>query len=186
MANKVTSSPISDHKVHSGWTSSAGAEDVKSGINNKHSFGSHSNVYTMFHSTDYDDYDFPPDAMDNRPTIYVDTDDSFDSDVDDDNAEPELESTTPVKRSASFGKSAIHCLKRSFTPKSKTKQASSLLRAPLIDDHGRANSFGSIQHTRQSKNDHLKVQPDLTKGTVTKSMKSKSRSNPILQIKSYS
>lgn len=165
----------------------AGADDVKNGINNKHSFGLHSNVYTTFHSTGNDDYDFPPDALDYRPTIYVDTDDSFDSDVDDDEAEPELESTVPVKRSASFGKSAIHCLKRSFAAKSKTKQASSsLLHAPLIDDYGRANSFSSIQRTRQSKSDHLKVQSDLSKGTVTKSMKSKSRSNPILQIKSYS
>ena len=185
MANKVNSSPISAHKVHNGWTSSAAAEEVKNGINNK-LYGSHSNVYTMFHSTDYDDYDFPPDAMDNRPTIYIDTDDSFDSDVDDDTAEPEVESKVPVKRSASFGKSAIHCLKRSFAAKSKTKQASSSLHAPLIDDHGRANSLSSIQRTRQSKSDHLKIHSDLPKSTITKSMKSKSRSNPILKMKPYS
>lgn len=171
MANKVSSSPISSHKVYSGWTSSAATEEVKNGINN-------------FRSTDHD-YDFPSDAMDNRPTIYIDTeehesDDSFDSDDDDDYAEPEVESTKPMKRSSSFGKTAIHSLKRSFISKSKAKQDSNSLHTPLINDYGRSNSLGSIQHTRESKANHLKVQhSDLAKHK-TKHMKSKSRSNPIL------
>ena len=185
MASKVGNSPITSHKVHSGWTSSAAAEAIKNGvnINNLHN-GSYSNAHTMFHSTDYDDYDFPPDAMDNPPTIYIDaegqdSDDSFDSDVDDDYAEPEDESSMPVKTSASFGKTALNSLKRGFV--AKTKKGSSSLHAPLIDDYGRSNSLGSIQHIRHCKSDHLKIQQsDLSKDESTKTMKSKSRSNPAL------
>lgn len=182
MAHKVGGSPISSHKVYSGWTSSKATEQIN-GINDELS---HSNAYTMYQSSNNNIYDFPPDAMYNRPAIYIDTDehesdDSFDSDDDDDYADPEVESTVPVKRSASFGKTAINSLKRSFIPKSKTKQDSNSLHAPLINGHGRAKSLGSIQHTKQPKADHLKVQhSDCSKGTITKSMKSKSRSNPTL------
>ena len=182
MASKVSSSPMLSRKVHSGWTSSAAAEDINNGINN-HSYVSHSNAHVMFRSTDYDDYDFPPDAMDGRPMIYIDTeghesDNSFDSDFDDDYAEPEDDSSKPVKRSSSFGKTALNSLKRGFI--AKTKKGSSSLQAPLINDITRTSSAGSIQRVRQSKADHLKVQQSDV-SNLTKSMKSKSRSNPCLK-----
>lgn len=185
MATKVTNSPIANHKVHSGWTSSTAAEAIKNGINvNNHHNGSHSHPHTMFHSTDYDDYDFPPDAINNPPTIYIDTeghysDDSFDSDVDYDYAESEDESSMPVKRSASVGKMALNSLKRGLV--AKTKQESSSLHAPLINDYGRTSSLGSIQHTRHCKSGHLKPMSDLSKDEVTKTMKSKSHSNPCFK-----
>ena len=182
MASKVTNSPVISHKVHNGWTSSAAAKAIKNGttINN----GSHSNAHMMFHSTDYDDYDFPPDAMDNPPTIYIDTegqdsDDSFDSDIDYDYAEPEDESSMPVERSASVGKIALNSLKRGFI--AKTKKDSSSLHAPLINNHGRTNSLGSIQHIKHCKSGHLTAQSDLSKDEFTKTMKSKSRSNPCFK-----
>ena len=148
-ASKVSQSSIGSHKVHGGWTSSAVSEDIKNGINNKFYSGIHSRA---FRSTDHDDYDFPPDAMDNMPTIYIESDDSFDSDDDDD---------------ADY-----------------VKQDSSSLQAPLINGYGRTKSAGSIQRTRQSTADHLKVQhSDLSKSTLSKSSKSKSRSNPCLKMK---
>ena len=176
MASKVGNSPIISHKVYSGWTSSTDTKEIKNGINNNHSVGSH-NLHTTVGSTDYDDYDFPPDAMDNRPTIYIDSDDSFDSDVDDDYAEPEDDTSIPVKRSASFGKAALHSLKRGFVAKGKIDSSS--LHTPLINDYIRANSVGSLQRIKQSTTDHLKVQQSgPAQGTIKKSMKSKSRSNP--------
>ena len=115
------------------------------------------------------------------PTIYIDTegldsDDSFDSDVD--YAESEDESM-PVKRSASFGKTALNSLKRGLV--AKTKQDSSSLHAPLINNYGRTSSLGSIQHTRHCKSGHLKAVSDLSKDEVTRTMKSKSRSNPCFK-----
>lgn len=186
MASKVSSSSIGTYKLHSGWTSSAAAEEIKNGINNKH-YGSHSNIYTTLQATGYDDYDFPPDAMVNRPTIYIDTeeqesDNSFDSD--DDYANPESESSKPtkrssVKRSSSFGKTALHSLKRTFITKGKIPDDSNSLHTPLINHHSRTKSLGSINQTRLSKPDHVKVKhSDLSKGTLTKSVKPKSRSNP--------
>jgi len=115
--------------------------------------------------------------MDNRPTIYIDSDDSFDSDVDDDYASAEDDTSIPTKRSSSFGKAALHSLKRGLV--AKGKMDSSSLHMPLINDYSRANSVGSLQHVKQSTTDHLKVQQsDPAQGTLKKSMKSKSRSNP--------
>lgn len=164
--------------VHGEWTSSAVAEEVKNGINITRS---RSDSHANFHSTNgYGDRDFLPDSMDIRPTIYIDTkayesDDSFDSDISDDNAEPEVEPSPPVKRPTSFGKTAFHSLKRNFITKGKVKQDASSLHAPLIDSH-RTKSLGSIQQTRISKADHLRAQV-----AVTKSTKLKSRSNPSFE-----
>ena len=147
------------------------AEEIKNGINNE-IYGVHS---TSFHSTN-NDYDYPPDAMVNRPTIYAESDDSFDSDDDyddDDYVNPEL-----FKSSSSFGKSTlVNSLKRNFSAKNKVKQDSGLLQVPLINDYSRINSTCSIQHARQSTTHHLKVHSE---GTL-KFRKSKSHSNPCLK-----
>ena len=122
-----------------------------------------------------------PDVAKHRPNK------SFNSDVGDDRAEPEVEFPFRAKRSASFRKAAFNSLKHNFIAKNKTPvKSSNSLQEPfvIVNEHAddlvdedinervRTKSLSSIQHTRQSTVDHSNTQHFLV------SSKKKMCSNP--------
>jgi len=126
------------------------AFDMLSSSGSKSSLGSSLNSHRTQQTTEYGDYDFPPDRYESNiydlppdanrthPSVYVQNDypldDSFDECSDSDD-EPEA-----MKRKASFGKSTLRRI-------SKLVKKNHSVDVPLIGDtsgHSKTKSFGSI------------------------------------------
>ena len=186
LESEASDSSLTSQTVQSDLTSLAVTREIKNSISNNLSLESPSEACATFNSTDddcdYDKYEFPPDVMDDKPKSFTGKGDcrcydSFNSDIDDQHAEPEVEFPFRAKRSASFRKATFNSFKHSFNTKNRPpvkRSTSSQESLVIVNDH--ADSLDSFEGTGQSSVDNLNIQRfQLSNGISKKKMCSNSK-----------